>query len=268
MRPGYRREGSGPLLVCHPGGPGFSGATLTDLGGLSESFECVVVDPRGTGRSAPEDTYSQEDYVADLEQLREDLGVEQFDLLGHSHGGFVAAQYAATHPERVRRLVLAAMAPRLAPEYGAAIDTVWDASNDPTIASAREARAQRLSSDDLEPDEIIRLAMLELRLFFAHADGVPDIGHVFEREPPNLDALLYFNRETAPGFDLRPLLPAVRAQTLVITGDHDFLGKLAADELVAGIADARSVVLREAGHFLWIDQPQAFASEVAAFLLP
>ena len=78
---------------------------------------------------------------------------------------------------------------------------------------------------------------------------------------------MYFNRETAPKFDLRPLLPSIRAETLVITGDHDFLGKLAADELAAGIAAARTVVLRGAGHFLWIDEPQAFASEVTAFLL-
>lgn len=267
MTPAYVRVGSGPMLVCHPGGPGFSGATLTDLGGLPKAFECVVVDPRGTGRSAPADTFSQEDYVADLEELRQELGVDRCDLLGHSHGGFVAVQYAATHPERVRRLVLAATAPRLAPEYRDASEAVWDASGDPTVQSAREARARRLSSNDLEPEEIIRLAMLELRLYFARADGVPVIGHVFEREPPNLDALVYFNRTTAPQLDLRPLLPAVRAQTLVITGDHDFLGKPAADELVAGIADARTVVLREAGHFLWIDQPQAFASEVAAFLL-
>jgi proline iminopeptidase len=267
VRVAYRREGSGPLLVCHPGGPGFSGATLTDLGGLAESFECVVVDPRGTGRSDFADTYSQEDYVADLEELRAELGVEQLDLLGHSHGGFVVAQYAATHPERVRRLVLAATAPRLAREYQEAIDAVWDASSDPTIPQAREARARRLSSNNLEPDEVIRLAMVEMRLFFARADGVPVIGYVFEREPPNLEPLAYFNRETAAQFDLRPLLRAIRAETLVITGDHDFLGKLAADDLVAGIPAARTVVLHEAGHFLWIDQPQAFASEVSAFLL-
>jgi proline iminopeptidase len=205
--------------------------------------------------------------VSDLEELREGLGIDRFDLLGHSHGGFVAVQYAATHPERVRRLVLAATAPRLAPEYRDASEAVWEASSDTTVRSAREARARRSSAKDLDPGEIIRLVMLELRLYFARADGVPVMGQVFEREPPNLDALLYFNRETAPQFDLRPLLSAVRAQTLVITGDHDFLVKAAADELVSGIADARRVVLREAGHFLWIDQPQAFASEVAAFLL-
>lgn len=267
MKLATRRDGAGPLLVCHPGGPGFSGATLTDLGGLAESFELVVVDPRGTGGSAPADTYAQEEYVADLEELRAELGLERFDLLGHSHGGFVATQYAATHPERVRRLVLAATAPRLAPEYRLAIEAVWDASDDPTIPPARQARAQRLSSSDLERAEIVRLAMVELRLYFARADGMPVLGQVFAGEPPNLDALAYFNRETAPKLDLRPLLSAIRARTLVVTGDRDFFGAPAADDFAAGIADTRSVVLPDAGHFLWVDQPQAFRSEVAAFLL-
>ena len=89
----YRREGSGPLLVCHPGGPGFSSRYLADLGGLGTTRTLVMLDPRGTGGSdAPEDTraYTTSDYVADVEELREHLGVEQLDLLGHSHGGVVA----------------------------------------------------------------------------------------------------------------------------------------------------------------------------------
>jgi len=47
-----RRVGSGPMLVCHPGGPGFSAAELADLGGLGATRELVLVDPRGTGASA------------------------------------------------------------------------------------------------------------------------------------------------------------------------------------------------------------------------
>jgi proline iminopeptidase len=123
-----RREGSGPTLVCHPGGPGFSASSLTDLGGLADSFELVLLDPRGTGGTAHAPTYRQEEYVEDLEELRAALGLEQFDLLGHSHGGFVAVAYAAAHPQRVRKLVLAATAPRFAPEYRQAIEAVWDAA--------------------------------------------------------------------------------------------------------------------------------------------
>jgi proline iminopeptidase len=263
----YRREGSGPMLVCHPGGPGFSGATLTDLGGLADRFELIVVDPRGTGRTAAADAFDQDAYVADLEELRGELDLEQLDLLGHSHGGFVAIAYAATHPDRVPRLVLASTAPRFAREYRDAIEAVWDASDDPTVPPARAARAERLSSNELEPDEIVRLAMEELRLYFARPAGVGVLGPVFAREPPNLNALAYFNRETAPHMDLRSLLPEIRAETLVLTGDWDFFGKPAADELVAGIEGARSIVLPGAGHFLWVDRPEAFREEVGAFLL-
>jgi len=262
-----RREGSGPPVVCHPGGPGFAASSLTDLGGLADSFELLFLDPRGTGSTPPAQTYRQEEYVEDLEELRVELGLEQFDLLGHSHGGFVAMAYAAAHPQRVRKLVLAATAPRFAPEYRQAIDAVWDASDDPSIAAARAARDQRLSGDDLPPDEFVRLAMIELRLFFARPEGVGVIGQVFQREPPNIDALAFFNRETAPSYDVRPELPAITADTLVVTGDHDFFGELATDDIVAGIPRARSVVLTDAGHFLWVDEPGAFAAEVRRFLL-
>ena len=53
----FRREGSGPLLVCHPGGPGFSSRYLADLGGLGSTRTLVMLDPRGTADSdAPQDS--------------------------------------------------------------------------------------------------------------------------------------------------------------------------------------------------------------------
>ena len=75
-----------------------------------------------------------------------------------------------------------------------------------------------------------------------------------------------------PGFpgatlgDLGGLTDDREAPTLVVTGDHDFFGPLAADEIVAGIPDARCVVLGEAGHFAWFDAPDEFRKEVSRFL--
>src|ERR671936_700691 len=87
----FERRGSGPLVVCHPGGPGFSSAYFAgDLGGLGERFTLVLFNPRGTAGSArPDDAtaYATADYVADVEALRAHLGEEQLNLLGHSHGG-------------------------------------------------------------------------------------------------------------------------------------------------------------------------------------
>ena len=103
----YRLEGSGPMLVCHPGGPGFSGAELGDLGGLSGHRTLVLLDPRATGGSDPAPDYAPDSYAADIDELRAHLGVEQVDLLGFSHGAIVAIAYAARYPDRVHSLVLA-----------------------------------------------------------------------------------------------------------------------------------------------------------------
>jgi pimeloyl-ACP methyl ester carboxylesterase len=65
---------------------------------------------------------------------------------------------------------------------------------------------------------------------------------------------------------LTPQLAAIRAPTLVVTGDHDFFGTPAADEIAAGIPDTRLVVLQSAGHFAWVDAPERFREEVGRFL--
>jgi pimeloyl-ACP methyl ester carboxylesterase len=265
-----RREGNGPLLICHPGGPGFSGATLGDLGDLARDFELVIIDPRGTGESgrpADDRGYLLKDYVADLEELRQQHELEAIDLLGHSHGGFVAMSYAATHRERVRRLVLVATAPRFSDTYDERIAKYWTASDDQSIAAALEARGRRFAKGDEEEDEErMKLRMLELRLYFRRAEGVDWLGSVFSREPPNTDALKLFNTEIAPRFDIRSELSRIAAPTLAITGELDFFGPPANDDIVAGIPDARSVVIPNAGHFVWVDEPDAFRDEVRQFL--
>jgi proline iminopeptidase len=269
MNLAHKRTGSGPLLVCHSGGPGFPAATLGDLGGLGADFELLFLDPRGTGKSArPADgSYRLADNVADLEEFREHLDLEQIDLLGHSHGGFVAMSYAAAYPDRVRNLVLVATAPRFASEYDDRILAIWKASDDPTIATALDARQQRFKKgDDVEDEERMRLRLIELRLYFEGADGAEWLTSLLRQEPPNTDALKYFNTQIAPTYDIREHLPLVKARTLAITGELDFFGPPANDDIVAGIPDARSVVIADAGHFVWVDEPDAFRNEVRQFL--
>jgi pimeloyl-ACP methyl ester carboxylesterase len=268
----YHKLGNGPVVVCHPGGPGFSALYFGDLAGLWERFTLVLLDPRGTGGSGrPDDpkAYRIEDYVADVEELRVHLGLDKLILLGHSHGGVVAQAYAARHHERVERLVLASTLARFGEaQHGAMREGMDRRSGQPWYAdavAALEAEQEgRFSSDE----EMAELVFRELPLYFAHY-GAAEAGYLdtLKVETPNADTLKLFNREIFETFDLRGELGTISAPTLVITGEEDFIcGPVCADEIASGIKGAKKVIVGDSGHMIFIEQPEEFEREVADFL--
>jgi proline iminopeptidase len=269
----YHKMGNdGPVLVCHPGGPGFSSLYFGDLAGLWERFSLVLLNPRGTGgsgRPADSRAYQIEDYVADVEELRAHLGLEKILLLGHSHGGVVAQVYAARHPDRVERLVLASTLARFGAEQERAMREGMDKrSGQPwypdAVAALEEEQEGKFSNDE----EMAGLVFRELPLYFAHY-GEAEAGYVdtLKSETPNADTLRLFNKEIFETFDLRGELGKIKAPTLVITGDEDFIcGPVCADEIAAGIKGARKVMVGDSGHMIFVEQPEEFEREVAEFL--
>jgi len=144
----YHVEGSGPVLVCQPGGPGRASAYLGDLGGLTRAYTVVRLDSRGTGDSeVPSDpaTYRMDALVQDLEALRAQLGLETMTLLGHSAGANVVTLYAAAYPARVERLILLTGLVRAAGLTPIGMDEAYAArSDEPWYADAVAAwRARR-----------------------------------------------------------------------------------------------------------------------------
>ncbi len=268
----YRREGAGPVLVCHGGGPGFSSRYLGELAGLGGELELVLFDPRGTGGSTkPSDprAYAIDDYVSDLEELREHLGLERMQLFGHSHGGIVAIAYAAQHPERVERLILASTLARFSSEQEAAMAAAVEGhADEPWYEDARAALEAEEAGNFETDEELAELALREFPFYFArYGDEERAYLESLSTETPNADALRLFNQEQVPTFDLRPDLPRIVAPTLVITGEKDFITRPpSAAELSEGIVGAETVLLPGCGHFVFIEAPAAFRDSLLAFL--
>ncbi len=123
-------------------------------------------------------------------------------------------------------------------------------------AAALEAeQAGQFQSDQ----ELSELVFRELPLYFAHF-GPAEAGYLdtLRSEVINAHALKLFNDEIFTTFNLRSQLPNIAATTLVLTGDDDFI--------CAGIKGARTVIVGDAGHMVFVEQPQAFHDEVADFL--
>ena len=95
-----------PLLLLH-GGPGVPDSMQAAIAPLLPEMRGISFDQRGTGRSRCLDgRYGLESYLADIEAIREGLGIGSWHVLGHSWGGLLAQAYAAGHGDRVRSLVL------------------------------------------------------------------------------------------------------------------------------------------------------------------
>jgi proline iminopeptidase len=268
----YCRTGSGPRLVCHPGGPGFSSRYLGTLGGLDEGLELVLLDPRGTGGSDPARDprgYAIDDYASDLEELRAHLGLERMLLLGHSHGGVAAIAYAARHPERVERLILASTLPRHGPEQEAAMQAALETkAGEPWYADAREALETELAGNFVDGRELMELCLRMMPFYYARY-GERERAHVASLAGDELcvDATRLWEKEIFEHFDLRPRLARLTMPTLVITGEADFItGPACGAELAEGIPAAETVVLPGVGHMIFVESPGQFREAVRSFL--
>jgi proline iminopeptidase len=262
----FERRGSGPTLVCHPGGPGFSGLEFDSLAGLDRQFELILLDPRGAGDSQrPGDpaAYTFADYASDVDALRERLGLERLNLLGFSHGGCVAIAYAAAYPGRVRRLILAATLARV---HAPPEDVFAALEGEPWYADARAALEAEEAGRYQTDEELADIVFRELPLYFARFGDDERAYLERVREVPNADTLLFFNREIVPTLDLRPELRAVDAPALVLCGARDFIcGPAAAEEIAASLTEARLAVFPDCGHFLFVEAADAFAAEIVEF---
>jgi proline iminopeptidase len=97
-----------PVVFLH-GGPG--GGTDAKMRRCfhPEKYRIVLFDQRGCGKSTPHASLEENttwDLVADIERLREHLGIARWQVFGGSWGSTLALAYAETHPDRVTELVL------------------------------------------------------------------------------------------------------------------------------------------------------------------
>jgi proline iminopeptidase len=266
----YTEVGTGPRLVCLPGGPGRASAYLEDLAGLSEGRTLVLLDTRATGHSeVPADPASLRfDRLArDVEALREELGEEQLDLLGHSAGCLVAQAYAAAHPDRIRSLVLVTPSDRLQGGDRADVAAIREARSDESwYAEAAEAQAALEHAPPAQQQALVRVTR---PFFYGRWDERTQAHAASADRQSSKRAELGFGAGVEE-VDVPAMLGALReldVPVLVVGGERDALtGVASVENVAAAFPRATKVVLPRAGHFPWIDEPEAFRTAVSSFL--
>lgn len=103
----YFTAGHGdPLVVIHGGG-GDASTWLNNMAELADKYTVYVPDLPGFGESQPlEGDYYIPELTEFVDGFSDKLGLESFNLVGHSIGGGVALNYALKFPHKIRKLVL------------------------------------------------------------------------------------------------------------------------------------------------------------------
>jgi pimeloyl-ACP methyl ester carboxylesterase len=240
----YAEAGSGdPVLLLHQT-PRSWAEYRHVLPLLGRERRAIAMDTLGFGDSSPpEGPDTIESYADGVLQLLDALGIERASLVGHHTGGVIAVEVAASHPERVDRLVL---------------------SCTPLVDA--EGRRDRPRVDDVDPRaDGTHLAELWQGRRDMYPDGRHDLLAAFM-----LDALKAGPRAAeghlAVGrYEMERRLPQLRAPTLLIGAPGDVVYPDLA-RLAAALPGSRVVEI-EGGMVPLPDQlPEEFADCVARFL--
>jgi proline iminopeptidase len=266
----YTIRGHGPTLIAISGGPGMDARGWDDFAKIDEFVTIVQLHPRGSGLSAPapNDAYLLPDYASDVEALRQHLGLDQPIVIGWSHGGMVAQQFAFTYPNALSKLILVDTAAYFGEFPNDLEAAVREFKEQPWFEESFTALQREWAGDYHTDEEMATLWAREMKFYFKHFG--PREAAYYERTqhlPIHLAPLKSFNEREAPTMDLRLRLEHIKVPVLVIVGRHDFITTVGmAEEIVGHTPDARLEIFEDSGHFALIEEPAKFYRVIRQFV--
>ena len=212
--------------------------------------------------------------IADLERIRQIMGQDRLTLIGHSYGGFLATLYAAEFPDHVEKLILVAPAGVLTPA---------DANTDLFAATRRVLSPDQQGEFDAamedyfdfgnifsKSDEELAASHARVGSYLLMGMGYDPDAHVMSNRVGGWSVFaMYFSAGRSN--DYRPALAAITAPTLMVHGEDDLIS-LPGAKTYLPIKEADFVMIprespdRMAGHFIYDENPNAFALAVGTFL--
>jgi len=267
----YTVRGSGPVLIAHSGGPGADARDWDDFAGLDEFVTIVALHPRGSGLSGPAagDAYLLPDYASDVEALRLHLRLEKPILMGWSHGGMVAQQYAFIYPDSLSKLILFDTSAYFGELLNDVEASVQEFRNEPWFEESLTALKKEWAGEYETDEDMGRLWQHEKKFYFKEFNAQAQAYCEKTKESLiKVAPLRVFNEKEAPTFDLRPQLKKIKVPTLVIVGRHDFITNVAmAEEMVKNIPNAKLEIFEDSGHYGFVEEPGKFYRVVKEFVL-
>ena len=245
----YVEAGSGPTVILLHGLGGSWQSWHFNIGALAEKYHVVALDQIGFGKpDKPFVNYRIRTYVDFLDQFCKQLKIERATLVGNSMGGWIAAMFTASFPDRVEKLVLEDAA-GYAPPKDFDMRTLFNL-NPTTRAGMKVLVAKVFYNKALQTDAFIDQS-IAARLAAGDGYTINSITESILRGEDYLD----------------DVVKTIKRPTLIIWGRQDGLVSLTEGERFnKDIVGSKMIVIEECGHVPNLEKPGEFNAALLKFL--
>jgi proline-specific peptidase len=266
------RQGD-PIVFLHGSGGGLNIGGY-DMEPLAErGHRLLMFNERGAGRSEIITDATKlriDDLVQDVEAFRERFGLDKFDMIGVSWGSAVALEYITRYPQHVSRVaLLGPISPTFA-LYQERLKHLNSLKTEKEREQEKQIREKIRTAPDSEVPELCN------ELFQAsHREYVVDTAHLKRsRQDPcaypvaglrNAQFVFQSGLASLGEWDFRSDMKKVKVPALVLEGAETHVPLSEAREWVKSLPDARFLLIPDAGHAIFIDQPEAVISAMDEF---
>jgi 3-oxoadipate enol-lactonase len=246
--------GNGEAVVFLHGMGGDRSNWRAQLEHFRKSYLAISIDCRGYGNSGDyPGPFRYIDAARDIISVLNACEVPAAHIVGLSMGGRIALKLYDRSPDRVRSLVLCSATARFAPtlSMNRRAEMLHEAQRPWQEAGSRRVLAERLASRLCSPHaavnarKIVAASLINLRV---------------KNYLKAVASLLRYDQDST--------LPMISIPTLVMAGEDDLaVTPEIATALARQIRTARMVIVKNAGHIINLDQPDAFNRHLAEFLV-
>lgn len=250
MKLNFKKTGSGePLIILH-GLFGSADNWFSIAKELEDEFTLFLVDQRNHGDSPQSEDWNYKVMAEDLKELMEAESISETHLLGHSMGGKTAMTFALNYPDKVKKLIVADIAPRYYPVHH---ETILKGLNAVPIDSLKS----RKEADDALSEYINNAGIKQFLLKnLTRVDGgfkwkvnlpvitdqIENVGEEVSSEKPFENTTLFMGGENS-----------------------DYIQDKDKEDIDRLFPNSHLIYIKNAGHWLHAEQPQVVVDTIKAF---
>jgi proline iminopeptidase len=265
----YTIVGSGEPILFLSGGPGFSSEYMFPIADLfSDSFQCILLDQRGTGKSivpSYDTNYIKiSSTLDDIEFLRKLLGYEEWIVLGHSYGGLLASKYASDYPSSVSMMILVGTAGLNTSLWDYFGDNLWSRLLPSDKDLAEYWNDSIIVANDFNRSRFEYQKAIMPAYFYDRKNSLL-FTQKMKPEDWNIDVWKFIWGDMMK-LDLSEISRIYDKAVLVLHGRQDPVGESIPLLVSQTYPNSKLVFIEQAGHLPWLEQPEVFTDAIISFL--